>query len=157
MIKKCIYYIHIYTQTSPNENATRHGFGSGRVESYSFFLFSPLPLLAGWATSIPAIVATSTYLKRALTSTGMTGEPTTPRSSPSAGSETCRRTAGGALSWPCRGAQREEAAASSWKKSFSEQLIDKLTTGVTGFYWSSSWVCGIVLFVSKPHGRWLYL
>lgn len=75
--------------------------------TFYFFLiqiyFSLLPHTAGWATSTLATAATNISLKWGPTSTGMTGEPTTPRFSPSAGWETCRRTAGAASRWPHRG------------------------------------------------------
>lgn len=67
------------------------------------FLFS---VSAGWATSTLATVVTNMSLKWGHTSTGTTGEPTSPRSSPSVGWETCRRTAGAALRWAPRASRR---------------------------------------------------
>lgn len=61
-----------------------------------------LSVSAGWVTSTLATVVTNMSLKWGHTSTGMTGEPTSPRSSPSAGWETCRRTAGAASRWAPR-------------------------------------------------------
>lgn len=65
-----------------------------------------LSVSAGWATSTLATVVTNMSLKWGHTSTGTTGEPTSPRSSPSAGWGTCRCTAGAALRWAPRASRR---------------------------------------------------
>lgn len=73
--------------------------GSAKYEPFCSKYSSVIPHTAGWDTSTLATVATSISLRWGLTSTGMTGELTTPRSSPSVGWETCRRTVGAASRW----------------------------------------------------------